>query len=480
MKYKFLNIIDSLSDDEFKNFGKFLNSPFFNESKKITGLYEYIKKFYHSHNLDRVTPESISEHVYGEGKYENMKTRKLLSDFTFQLECFLVHNSVKREEVTKKILLAGEFRKKIPGKYLLSELRELKKNIFADSSDSINFYISKFRLADEELTTKKHIIHRDIQIRNIMELKKASLKLSLFTRLYLYHTLIQHNIQVEEFPEYGFDNLKSFLTKYEKNLKTAEKDDKGMYLLYQVLRLIIKRNLNTIFEEISKFIAENEGFLKKADVEFVMNTIVNFYMNEINRGRFENLSVFIEIFKKIDKNGYLDRIYEINHIIFVEIVHFAVLLKENELAEAIIWKYFPKINAFYKVDSLNLAIAILRYGQNRIGEVRSQLEKLKYNSYGFYLIAKSMLLKIYFEENSLKYIYPLVDSFKHYLKRNKTIPQYFVESFSTFLSYLTKLTSVKMGNMKDILRIEFNILNEKNFYGKEWLLEKAGIMNNEI
>jgi hypothetical protein len=480
-KYKFLNLLETFSDAEFKTFGKFIKSPFFNESKKLVDFYYFLKKFFNSHSFEKITLEMIHENVFREEKYNYIKTRKLLSDFTFGLESFLVHNSIEKDRTNRKIVLANEYKKKIPGKYFENEIGKLKKNLFESSVSSKNFYMSNLYLAEEQFKTKKYTLHSEVQIKNIIEIYKSAKRLNLLERLNVYHFLIQNNISDdEEFVKSGFQSLSDFIRDIGKEMFLEENTDKGMYLYYLVLLQIRDKKISEIFKIIEKYIIKNEKFIKKQDIEFIMNTILIYIINEINRGRYNNYSLLIDNLKKIDEKGYFDDLIEVNHINFVEIVYFSILLKDNEFAESFIWKYFSKINIFYKEDSLNLALAVLRYGQKRYGEVRRQLEKIKYRSYGFYLIAKSLLLRIYYEENSLNYILPLVDSFKHFLKRNKMVPQYFRESFSLFLSYLSKLTSIKKGNMKDVFRIENKIAEEKNFYGKEWLEEKLRIINSEL
>lgn len=480
-KYKFLNLLDGFSDEEFKSFGKFIQSPFFNESKKLKDLYFFLKKYFNTHSLEKINLSVIHENIFGNEKYNYTKTRKLLSDFTFRLERFLVHNSIEKNSTNIKIALANEYRKIIPGKYFENEIVKLRKKLFESCLNSKSFYMSNLYLAEEEFKTKKYTLHSDVQIKNIIEVYKSAKKLNLFKRLEVYHFLVQNNItDDEEFVKSGFQSLSDFIKDIRKEMLLEDNTDKGMFLYYMVLQEILDKKTGGIFEKCEKYIIENALFIKKSDIEFVMNTIVIYIINEINRGRYNNYSLLIENLKKIDKKGYFDDLIEVNHINFVEIVQFSILINENEFAESFIWKYFSKINAFYKEDSLNLSLAVLRYGQKRYGEVRRQLEKIKYKSYGFYLIAKSLLLRIYYEENTLNYILPLVDSFKHFLNRNKMVPQYFRESFLLFLNYLSKLTSIKKGNMKDVFRIENKIAKEKNFYGKEWLEEKLRIINSEL
>jgi len=178
--------------------------------------------------------------------------------------------------------------------------------------------------------------------------------------------------------------------------------------------------------------------------------------------------------------GYLKSLTNIYHITYIEIIHFAILAGEYKFVEAFIWGHFSKITNKFKDDTLSLVLAMLRYEQGRYKETRDYLLKIKNKSYVFYIMSNSLLLRMYYEESSFKYINPLVDSFKHYLNRNNTVPSYFKESFLLFLKYLTKLTSAKIRNSKNVIKIEYILSNEKYFYGKMWIEEKIRILNSEF
>jgi hypothetical protein len=239
-----------------------------------------------------------------------------------------------------------------------------------------------------------------------------------------------------------------------------------------VLKLIKEQSIEKIYTEVEKYIEENRLYLSPDDIEFSIYTIITYIVAEISRGKYEKIDLPVDVFKRIEANGFLDKIDNFNHFTFIQIINFASFLNDFEYTETFIWRYFPKISSYYKEDSLNLGLAILRYSQKRYEEAKEYLDKVNFKTYGFYLLTNSLRLKIYYEENSLKYIPHLIDSFKHYIKRNKSVPHFYRESFSYFLNYLSKLTSLKKGNIKDAYKTEYILSGEKNFYGKKWIEDK--------
>jgi hypothetical protein len=472
-KYKFLSLLDALSEKEFKSFGKFISSPFFNESKKMLELYWLIKIFFLSRNLKNLSLEKISDSIYK--KYDYTKTRKLVSDFSLLLEDFLIHSSVESDAIGKRMYLFQRLINEESGNYEIGSISKLND---ISVSDGKSFYFLKLKLAGEDIAAKKFSLHTAKLADKITDFAGAIDKQYFFLKLHLYHLLIQNDFQNEnEILNYGFTNQDRLFGYIEKNAELFRLSEPRIYLYYFVLKLIKGRKTEGIYRETENIIEQNRKFLNPSDNGFIMQSVITYIINEINLGKYDRPEIIPDIFGKIKAKGYFEKLKDLNYKIFIETVHFAVLTNNPGFAEYFIWDYYKKINSGIREDSLNLALAMLRFEQGRYGETRDHLMKIENRSYIFYLISNSLLLKIYFEENSLKYIRPPVDSFRHFLKRNKTVPQYYKISFSLFLNYLTKLTSVKKGSVKDVLKIEYLLSNEKYFYGKKWVEEKLRIMS---
>jgi hypothetical protein len=480
-KNKFLNIIDALTEKEIKAFGKFINSPFFNESKRMLEFYDLAKKYYHGHNLNMLTPEIISRYIYKTEQFDSVKTRKLISDFNSLIENFLIHYSVDSDVIGKKAYLSKRLNEKDLNKLYDIEIEDIKKIMNNSKWDSKSYYFSRLKLILEELNAKIYQLTPEKQIERIENLTDSIDRLFTFMKLYVYHIIVQNNFFGDSsVTDYGFVNMETMMNYIGKNISDFYKSEPRIYLFFRVLELIKEGDIRKIYADIEEYIIRNRQYLSPEDIEFNIYTIISFIVSEVNRGKQEDIYTAIEIFKKIESNGFLEKINEFNHYTFIQIVNFAIYAKDVEYAESFIWRYYSKINSFFKEDSLNLALAMLRYIQGRYQEAKDFIKKIKYRTYGFYIMTNGLLLRIYFEENLLNFIHPTVDSFKHYLKRNKNIPMFIKESFMLFFNYLTKLSGIKKGKIKDAYKLEYALSNEKNFYGKKWIGEKLEDIINGI
>ncbi|MEO6694024.1 MAG: hypothetical protein ABIY50_09665, partial [Ignavibacteria bacterium] len=61
MRHKVLDIFRTFSDHDIKAFSKYLKSPFFNESDKLSRLFNILITFHPSFNSSLLTDKNISE-----------------------------------------------------------------------------------------------------------------------------------------------------------------------------------------------------------------------------------------------------------------------------------------------------------------------------------------------------------------------------------------------------------------------------------
>ena len=88
-------VLKNFSKDEFKSFGKFVHSPYFNTSEATILLFEEMKKFYPLFAKKDFTRENLFHAVYGDKDYRDELLRKLISNLIKLSEEFIFINNIK-------------------------------------------------------------------------------------------------------------------------------------------------------------------------------------------------------------------------------------------------------------------------------------------------------------------------------------------------------------------------------------------------
>src|SRR5690606_16709325 len=104
---KAIDILDTFSDEELKEFGQFIRSPFFNTNKNLVRLFDVVKGA-----LSRDDPAITEEYVYGEifpgKKYNYGIFKNLLSEMYVQVCEYLAVKRVRQKTGDKNTYLIKE------------------------------------------------------------------------------------------------------------------------------------------------------------------------------------------------------------------------------------------------------------------------------------------------------------------------------------------------------------------------------------
>ena len=64
-----LKLLSALSESEFRKFGKYINSPYFNANAKLILLYDHLSDFYPDFDSLELSRQNIFRKIYKEDKY---------------------------------------------------------------------------------------------------------------------------------------------------------------------------------------------------------------------------------------------------------------------------------------------------------------------------------------------------------------------------------------------------------------------------
>mgnify|MGYP001218882127 CR=1 FL=1 len=148
---KLIKLLKTFTPSEFSEFGKFLNSPFHNESPKMQKLFRYFKKYFPDFKGAGFTPEKAFSGIYGNVKYENKKLRERLSDMLSLAENYLAIVNLKNDSVKYKMLTLNEFAKRDLPVHFDKKHRELLAILNGEVFKNENSFYDEYILHSKKL-----------------------------------------------------------------------------------------------------------------------------------------------------------------------------------------------------------------------------------------------------------------------------------------------------------------------------------------
>jgi hypothetical protein len=212
--------------------------------------------------------------------------------------------------------------------------------------------------------------------------------------------------------------------------------------------------------------------------------MVFLHMNSYCAQMFNNFSrtdLFKEQFELLKENTEDDtrKLGKILYPDFLNEVKIAVRVNEFKWAEDYIVRFSEKLEV-EKESTLNFCYGYINYKKGDLDEALNLFSKTYFPIFILKVQVKILQLQIYFEKDYLEQAISLIDSFRHYLKREATIKENFKISFYEFLRLTNELIRLRTNYYnsdnefnKDKLKNDISNMSSNQFGIKLWLNEKV-------
>jgi len=166
--------------------------------------------------------------------------------------------------------------------------------------------------------------------------------------------------------------------------------------------------------------------------------------------------------------------------LFRNIFYTAVVLGKFEWAEKFTSDYSAYLLPGQKEDMIHYTSSILKFERKEFEDALGEIIKVNYGFFVFKFDARLLMMKIYYEMKAFDSAMSLVDTFTHFLAKNKKVSEIYKEQFMNFLKFLKILIKLSQSyhtaGKTDIHELTAKIKNTQILINKRWLLEKASEM----
>jgi hypothetical protein len=162
----------------------------------------------------------------------------------------------------------------------------------------------------------------------------------------------------------------------------------------------------------------------------------------------------------------------------------ASAIRENELkwAEEFIIDFKDKLHPDQRENAFNYNYAVFLYkkGKNELvnrnrcfDSSLDHLSKVRSEDCYYFTRIKNLQLILSYELESYEEALCLVDTYMHYLSRNKTLPKDINDRYSNFVRFLHRLINIRLqDNSDEIFLMGKELKSNNNVEYRNWLLEK--------
>jgi len=458
--------IQALSKEEFKELGKFINSPFFNNREAICRFYEAIKKSYPHFRPANFTKEYLFKRVYPAKKYSDVLMRKLVSlMLNLVLEFLLVLNQ-------RQNTLEGEVR-------LLEILRQRKLlDIFGKKQKKVLDLINNSK---HEFDLYELLYKATASMNGVVQLKDEKEMLRVyqkehdeFVAYFLSFVLLQY-IRLSEWSKMYkiqfelrlFNQVTDFLSKNQYN-------DYPLIPLYYNLMMLMNTGEEKYF---TKLFQERLKYLDKVTVVHNYNialVLIQHCYKMIQSGKSEYRQHQFELTRSIIENNLIPEGY-IEHYFFTNTIRYVSYLKEFKWCEDFILKFGNNLDPEIKDEILNYSYSMIEFHKGNYERSLKYLSAINIDKANMKYDIKNIQLMNLYELGHGEQLLSHIDAYKHFVSRDEQLTVQFKEKVRKFLSCVITINRLRLDNNAEEARyFEKEIYGYDYFYLKEWVLEKIG------
>mgnify|MGYP001160620014 CR=1 FL=1 len=468
------DILRSFSKKEIKEFGLFVESPYYNTSEATTKLYYEIIKFYPGFSSRNFEKEYLFNRVYPGAILKEDLLRKLLSNLIKLTNEFMKQESVKKmndqellvlKEYSKRGL-SGMFEKKADE---ILKMANLRTGISAQKFD----LISKTELVRSEFyaginQTEKYLSSYQNHTENLL----------VFYMTDLLYAAMQIKINSGYHKKTELSSLLGFIQSLNLSSVPGQFQNEHQRQLVDVYIRIYKLYFDQVNDDDFFYLFNRlQIFRKTFDkplVKVVLTGLEYYCVSKYERNKDR---VVLGSLADVYRFELSEDLFERSHDDYMFVTNFRnyliVFLAVNiEYAEELLEKHICNINPDIKEALTHFAKMMIYFKKKDFKQSLFHINKIDLVYFAFKYDVKAFQVKLHFELGNYEQVFSQIDTFKHYIRDEDKLERYTSE-IKEFLDCSFRLTkAVSQGNTEEMELLRNYVEKGSFIYESVWLLEK--------
>lgn len=460
-KHKLIQYLGTFSEAEWERLRLFVASPYFNERPEILRLLDQLRTYGIGFAAGYPQKIELFAAVFPGEPFQAKTLRYLESDLCQLIERFWAIEGLEADEDEPSLILMRRLSDRGLHKGYRRQLRNWEQR-FADRAPvSVTELRAAYRLAAVEETHFQNQRKRQFDTR----IERAAHRLDAY---YFLQRLIYTcgMLDREAVVQGSYNTL--ITPEWLQHLRQADFFDNPRIRLYHTIYLALSnesedRHFTDLKHQLVR--AGSDASVEQLRTPYLF--AINYCARKIRQGQEAYLTEALDLYTSgieqdvlIDENG-------LSPWTFTNVVRLALRLKRYQWIERFIERYAPQLPAEFQENALSYSRAELYYHTQRYGPAMEELLRVAHSDLNYYLNARVMLAKIYYETEEVEPLLSLLAAFMIFLKRNKSIS---ANLKATYLNFCDSLFQLVKGSGRRFDTLEESIQTTDLLAERNWLL----------
>ena len=462
--YKLYETLQTLDKKEVRQFKRVLQSPFFVLRKDVNDLFDCLIK-YHLKGKPFPPKEVVFKKVFPQKEFDYTQLRGTMSDLFELLEEYLLIKKRRSDKIKTRHLLAEIYRERKLSKNYQTVVKKTATLLEKQPLRNEYYYrnLLEFQLEETSLKVKD----QRTKFFNLGEISDTIDTVFLVQKLKHSCTQLMHQ-QVYK-TEYDFGLLLHLLPiiEQEKYLKIP-----AVAIYYYCYGFLSKQKGEAFFQKFKTTLLQNKEMFDVSEMKELYLYVINFCIRKLNEGDKKYSREILEWYQDGLRSDYFLENEKLSRFTYNNIVAAGILLKEFDWLEKFISTYAEKLDPAYRDSTVSFNSARVEYSRGNYAEVMTHLQNVEFKDLVNNLIAKTMLMKVYYELEEYDLLFSHLDSFQIYIRRRE-VSDFHRKNFMSIIRFLKKIVGLAEMDKKGRKALRKEIEAEEVLTEREWLLSKV-------
>lgn len=473
-KSSLLQIVCTLTPQEFREFGDYVRSPFFNRNESVIKLYDYIALRHPDLEDEILNKEALYKKLFPGAKSNESFIKTLIFNLSHLAEDYLGYIQYRNEPMGQETRILRELEERNIEPLFLRKLKASEGNLERVKYRNENFFLSKYNMQSFReahwLSNQRFLNYKDLPEQETYSKYKSILSF-FFIKILKEYALVYTQKRIVNF-DYEFEFIDILLEYLKVNYQKYKSPLLGV-VFNKVLML--KEGKPEYYRKTKEILVNEMDTLEWIDRFNAMSALSAFAIEQYYKGnadymkeRFDLHNIILEnnLYRTSEKGGSFDE------QLFINIAVVALQMKKLEWCESFIRKYEPFLNREFKIYPGFISRARLSIAEGRYEEALTYLSRItSLDKASYKTSVKNLTLIIYYEMGRIAEALDAADSYRKFLARDTILPAPQRERNANFLKFYNQLLKF-YGNNELISKLKDEISVSYNTNERQWLLEK--------
>ncbi len=468
---KIYDFLSNLSATELNRFHRYLDSPYHNRNVWCKELFNLLETHIRSEVEVELSKYSLFPQIFNNENYDDKRFRKLCSDLLDLGEAYLAQEIYQSNPLHQANYLLQAVHQRQLEKMYNSATNSVKNLSAKQYQRPASYYYYQYEIEKNLYKLQNLEVKRaskdNIQLINLSEIVNNLDYFYISEKLKYYCSLLSWNKIV------SLDHKVLFIDEI---IQIAEKNEfrhiPPIAIYLKIYYTYTEFENEEHYFDLKKLITNNLDIFPIDEAKDIMDSVINYTIQKQNSGRSAYAEELFDLYKITLEKETIFINGEITPWSFKNIITNSLRLKEYEWTENFINEYNSKINKAYRQNAINYNTANLNYFKKEYAKVLPLLQKVEYHEDYYNLSSKVLLLATYYELKEMELALMFCDSFRIYLKRNKSLSNANKARYQELIFFAKKLITNQDSPNEKILKLKATI-ETSLAASKNWLLEKV-------